>query len=115
MTFYNTTALTGDRLKAYRQSAQTQEDIIHGLFKAETTLSPSQVDEMTGNAWPITSIRRAISDLTREGRLEKLDRMVEGKYGKPEHVWRFVERLNYQPPRMKSWQERNTFVPHKGE
>tara|TARA_R110002020_G_scaffold443766_1_gene655058 strand:- start:42715 stop:42900 length:186 start_codon:yes stop_codon:yes gene_type:complete len=36
---------------------------------------------------PITSIRRAITELTSKGKLTKLDRMKKGEYGKNCHCW----------------------------
>lgn len=37
--------------------------------------------------WPITSIRRAITNLTNDGELVKHDRMRMGDYGKDNHTW----------------------------
>jgi len=39
---------------------------------------------------PITSVRRALSNLTRDRKLRK-DGTTKGPYGRPEHYWRLVE------------------------
>jgi hypothetical protein len=36
---------------------------------------------------PITSIRRAITNLTDAGKIIKTDQYVKGNYGKLEHLW----------------------------
>jgi transcription initiation factor IIE alpha subunit len=36
---------------------------------------------------PLTSIRRAITRLSYQGRIVKTDRQREGLYGKPEYIW----------------------------
>lgn len=60
------------------------EGMAHGRF------SPSQMLqrlEECGRNIPITSVRRAISDLTRNGDLVKTDKQVMGIYGRKEYVW----------------------------
>ena len=41
-------------------------------------------------SWPITSIRRAITDLTNAGKLTKTDTMKLGRYGKHVHTWKLA-------------------------
>ena len=36
---------------------------------------------------PITSIRRAMTDLTNLGKIVKTDRQIKGLYGNAEHLW----------------------------
>ena len=36
---------------------------------------------------PITSIRRAKSELTKDNKLFKTDELKSGKWGKSEHIW----------------------------
>ena len=44
------------------------------------------------NRWfdpiPITSIRRAMTNLERAGKLEKTGQMKMERYGKPNHLWK---------------------------
>jgi predicted ArsR family transcriptional regulator len=92
MSYYNTTSAQGDLLKSYRMKASTQEDLIldcamsHGcsFASSEAQLSVFQ------NKVPLTSVRRAITNLTKYGALEKTDKQSQGPYGRPEHKWRAV-------------------------
>ena len=38
----------------------------------------------------ITSVRRSITDLTKEGYLEKTSEQRKGLYGKKEYIWRII-------------------------
>lgn len=63
-------------------------------------MSPSQIFKFLsdkGYKYPLTSVRRAISDLTKDEILVKdtdEKKMVMGLYGKPEHTWK----LNSKKP-----------------
>lgn len=93
MTYYNTNSLSGETLERKKRKLNRQESEIIELFKKHNRLSPGKIfgqGMMKGNP-PITSIRRAISDLTKkDGMLRKLDVMVPGIYEEPEHVWEIV-------------------------
>lgn len=87
---YRTNHFTDDERRDLERSAKNQEEEILDLYKKHhpRALSPSQVHRMTGYKWPITSVRRAITNLTNKGALQKTDRTVEGQYGRPECMWR---------------------------
>lgn len=91
--YYNNTNIDGKNLLEAIEAAQKQNDRIMVIFKAKNRpLSPSQVYD-TYTAWfhgrtPITSIRRAMSNLSVNGLLEKTSEMTRGMYGKPEYKWR---------------------------
>ena len=88
MTFYQTIDQVGSALKESNKKVKRQEDLIYSLFvKCNQPLSPSMVLSQSGMNCPITSIRRAITDLTNSGRIVKTDRQVKGMYGKAEHLW----------------------------
>ena len=88
MAFYETINQTDSALKESRKKTRKQEDLIYSLFvKCNQPLSPSMVLSQSGMNCPITSIRRAITDLTNSGRIVKTDRQVKGMYGKAEHLW----------------------------
>ena len=91
MTFYNTVNLEGGDLKEAAEQNVSQAKIIEGMFARHMVLTPSQVQIIAatnGHRWLVTSIRRAITDLTNSGKLRKSDMKVRGPYGKPEHLWR---------------------------
>ena len=66
-----------------------QEEQILAFFKdhKEPLFSPSMVYNAFHKAWPITSVRRAMTNLTTAGELVKTSSTVTGMYGKPEHLW----------------------------
>ena len=88
MTFYNTIEETGEELAESCAKAFTQEEAIYSLFATtQEELSPSMVHEILELKCPITSVRRAMSNLTNKGLISKTNQYVEGTYGKREHLW----------------------------
>ena len=91
MSYYNTLSESGEDLKDSQVKAETQKDKIFRYLKCWSGIekSPSQLHyELFGrSSTPITSVRRAISDLTKEGKLEKTENKKQGKYGKDEYCW----------------------------
>ena len=90
--FYNTTGLISTDLVRAKASATSQDAIILSHFNAhpDTPYSPSDIHTLLfTSATPITSVRRSMSSLTRAGHLIKLTGLVDGIYGRHEHVWRY--------------------------
>ena len=88
MAFYDTINQTDSALKESKKKTRKQEDLIYSLFvKRKRPLSPSMVLSQSGLNCPITSIRRAMTDLTNLGKIVKTDRQIKGLYGKAEHLW----------------------------
>lgn len=85
--YFNTTNLAGDDLTERRKRAAAQEDAVLALYRKHGTLGPWQAWELTGQQWPITSVRRAINTLTRRGKLVKLSDYRMGPEGAREHLW----------------------------
>jgi hypothetical protein len=77
----------------FEQKAKHQERIILWCFNSlKKPLSPSKVHEVVSlQNTPLTSIRRAITNLTKQGKLRKTNIKVQGKYGRQEYCW---ERIN---------------------
>lgn len=100
MPYYNTNKLEGEQLARAWMDAGTQQEAIFQLFKSRGRkgLSPSDVWELTGMQWPLTSVRRAMTDLTRDCKLLKTDRRKSGYYGKPEHIWMLHPRMDSVSP-----------------
>lgn len=91
--FYNTINLHGRELSEAQQKALTQEQRIlrfairfHGQ---DSSFAPSaiQASVFEGEGVPITSVRRAMTDLTARGDLVKSCATIMGTYGRPEHLW----------------------------
>ena len=91
MTYFNTTHETGADLKESTRKAESQAKIILRYFKCweDIEKSPSQLHyELFSRSTPVTSVRRAFSNLTKQGELEKTDNTVMGSYGKLEYCWK---------------------------
>jgi len=91
--YYNTTNQRGETLQQSRTKTETQEDKVLQIFNLvpDRPMGPNIVMRMYNNHFistPITSIRRAITNLTIKGSLVKHDVMEMGGYGKMEHTWK---------------------------
>lgn len=90
--FYNTIGLQGKDLFSSQQRVKKQEDIILQIFAEDgeemTPFEVSRVLQQQGYDYPITSIRRAITDLTRDGKLEKTLTRRDGGYGQKNYTWK---------------------------
>ena len=87
--YHNTTGLIGEQLTREYIRTGTQNDKVLQWFRQHPgEYTPSQVWRwMDLTNVPLTSIRRAITDLTPDY-LEKTGTMKIGIYGKPEGCWR---------------------------
>lgn len=85
---YNTTHETGETLERFERQASRQEDVILRWFRRHPgrLYTPSQINGLLPGA-PITSIRRALTNLTKAGHLVKTGHKRSGDYGRPEHCW----------------------------
>ena len=86
--YHNTNLEEGETLDASESKAQYQEQIVLAFFWARPTrlFSPCDVQEHIPQ-WLLTSIRRAITNLTDDGYLNKTDQRKIGRYGKMVHLW----------------------------
>jgi len=89
--YYNTNSLSGEDLLDADNTAMKQEDRIFEFFKANNDLlmTPSEVGKelFRYTGVPLTSVRRAMSNLTKQGKLIKTEETKDGLYGKPEYCW----------------------------
>lgn len=93
MAYYNTNGIAAGSLKEARKRVNKQQQEIYNLFVHMPTalLTPFQVQQemqVRGFDWPITSVRRAMTDLTGMGKLQKSFFQFIGAYGKPNHAWK---------------------------
>jgi predicted HTH transcriptional regulator len=87
--FYNTTGESGDRLQKHESSARNQEDIIKEFFKKTPEMTASECHKMyPDDNVPLTSIRRALSNLCRVEYLERTEEKRKGIYGRNEFVYK---------------------------
>jgi hypothetical protein len=92
--FHNSIGLAQDELARAIASAKTQEERIILLFKLQgVSMTPAEMHTHYIKYYPecpITSIRRAMSNLTRQGRLDKTKERVKGKYHFNNYRWRLL-------------------------
>ncbi len=92
--YHNTTNVFGIQLERYKDAALSQEERLLAYFEqcgTHAMLTPSLALILVfSKRVPITSVRRALSNLTRKGKLIK-DGQTKGPYGRPEGYWRLVE------------------------
>jgi len=97
MSYYNTTNLSGFDLKESKRKASTQEDRILHFFERNqgNRYSPEEIQTYCQMVTrPLTSVRRAITNLTSDGYLRKTNDMKPGIYGKPVHTWEYQRETN---------------------
>lgn len=93
MSSYHNTAGETDRLEEYERKAATQEDRVLDFFRRwhSTGFTPSQINDHVLKGAPITSVRRALTNLTSQAKLVKTDERRWGPYDRREYVWRLAE------------------------
>lgn len=89
--FHNTTNLDGTVLGLSEEKAKRQERRVLKIFQDnQCFMSPQYVWHFSGmdvENIPLTSVRRAITNLTESGQLVKTKKKVIGKYGAKTHCW----------------------------
>ena len=101
MPFYNTIELQNSDLDRARRKASSQQERILAFFMSNPgrLITPDEVwthvfpvrdfgDDSRNT--PITSIRRAMTNLTKDGLLVKTCHMRAGYYGDPVHCWQLA-------------------------
>ena len=92
MSYYNTNSETGDTLTTSRTRVNVQEREIIAVFNGRPgrKMTPFDVQDDVGHHVPITSIRRAITNLTQKGILVKSEVTKMGRHGKMNYCWELV-------------------------
>lgn len=89
--YHNTTSLHGKEIKNAHVKAHTQKVKVLELYKSGNEYTASDIWIILcgpSTNTPITSIRRAITNLTNEEKLVKTTNMKIGIYGKPEYYYK---------------------------
>ena len=91
--YFNTTSLSGAKLKEAKMKAGSQNAVILELFRAYPgmSLSPTEVEGHLAYKLrhaPLTSIRRALTTLTDMGYLIRTSEQRMGRYRAKEGCWR---------------------------
>ena len=92
MSYHNTTHSTGPDLIRYEAKAISQEDLIMNWFEAVGgRRTPSEIQSRLLPLAPITSVRRALTNLTNASKLVKTTEQRQGPFGRPEYCWRLPD------------------------
>lgn len=90
--YHVTTVLDKAQIDLFTQATSKQDEKVLAFFRANPHLSfsPSDVWRTAfSDNTPITSVRRAMSNLTEAGLLVKIENVTKtGMYNRPEHLWR---------------------------
>lgn len=103
MTYYNTTNITGRNLANRRKQAKGQQTIVAEYFRKhpKKKITASELTKqlkakmLLSKRTPITSIRRALSDLKTKGTIRKLPQTRIGPYRQPEHLFQKTTGAGY--------------------
>lgn len=90
--FHNTINLSGKELLVADGKCKNQEIAILDFFERHPNMeyTPFEVQEaMSLYKTPITSIRRAMTNLTEKDHLIKTNNQAKGIYDKPNYKWKF--------------------------
>ena len=99
--YYNTLNETTEIKLNSEKKARKQEDLIFSIFRhfVNKPMTPTEIWEKTGlreNNVPLTSIRRAITNLEKQGKIIKTDQQRDGMYGKKNYCWVYKDRSSEQ-------------------
>jgi hypothetical protein len=91
--YYNTNKESGDTLTKSKIKAKSQEELILEIFKDSIKLSASEAWKIYDKKGitPITSIRRAITNLCNDNKLFKTEEKANGLYGKKEYIYKLCQ------------------------
>ena len=91
-TYHNSTNQSKEFVKTEVKKFNRQEDEVFVIMSRFKKATASDVWNRFGTGRvPITSIRRALSNLTHEGELHKTKSTKIGLYGKPEHYYELFD------------------------
>ena len=99
--FYNTNAETGDSLIRCKIHARSQQEAILAHFKINPGrhYTPAEIQAVFPTML-LTSIRRAICNLTDAGYLVKTELRTPGIYGSPNFNWRLKTNGGHEQRRL---------------
>lgn len=87
--YFNTNNEEGEELDKSEEHAKTQEEkILEFLDSHSGSYTPDEIHRLVLPNAVLTSVRRALTNLTTKGKLEKTSEMREGNYGKKVHTWK---------------------------
>lgn len=96
--YYNTTNLGEATESQFALQANRQETAVLEFFRRNKSeqFSPEDIHVAVLSTAPLTSARRAITNLTKHGHLVRCDERVDGSFGRPVYLWR-LNATNLRP------------------
>lgn len=91
ISFHNTLPLTDEEQikQADRKAMHQDQEILDFMTTHHTeSFTPAEIWMNLGMKWPITSVRRAVTNLTKEGWIEMTGHMKMGLYGTLNNTWK---------------------------
>ena len=92
MSYYNTTIERDPSLKQFQKEAKKQEAVVLKMFEVyesqQIKFSRWDMVELYPCFILPSSVGRCLTDLTKEGKLIRLDEKKTSKYGRPEHFYK---------------------------
>lgn len=88
--YYRSTDITANELAARIKAATKQDEAVMAVMDAGLARTPSQMHRLflaMGKRWPITSVRRSMTNLTKAGQLVKTSETRRGPYSHLENFW----------------------------
>jgi len=88
--YHNTIPVSDQLCLEFERKAEKQDDRVLDFFRAHPLrdFTPPEVHVAIGYPGPVSSIRRAITDLTKAGYLYKTGNMRPGEFGVSNNCWR---------------------------
>lgn len=92
---YHNTITVEDQtvLQSLEKKARSQEEMILKFMNDNPRMAftPVEIHLLFGQRWPITSVRRALSNLTKQDRLIMTGQKRMGLYGMENNCWKIKE------------------------
>ena len=91
--YFNTTGEAPAQEQVFTTVAKSQTDLILDLMRRHKQLTPSEVYRLLlqdGTVVLLTSVRRSMTVLMRNGKLWKTDRRKDGLYGRKESIYKTI-------------------------
>jgi len=93
--YHKPVGLTAEQHDNAREKARGLERDVAFIFSSIIIATPLEVFRQLGGIPLITSVRRAISNLTRDEILHKLDYTIDEMNGAPNHVW-YIDKAKFE-------------------
>lgn len=88
--YHNSTPITGRPLLDAARAAQQQDAAVMAVMDGGGAWTPRALHaflRQAGHDWELTSVRRALSNLTKANKLVITGKLVDGPKGRPENQW----------------------------